>query len=79
MSIYSRDIRKIGIWFLLLALVFVAIVLPLLSVDTPDAATTLIFTLIFVLEVLFAFSVYQQQLDCTAYHFGIRPRSPPNR
>jgi hypothetical protein len=79
MSIYSRDIRKIGIWFLLLAFVFAAIVLPLLSVDAPDAATTPIFTLIFILEVLFAFSIYRHQLDCTAYHFGIRPRGPPNR
>jgi hypothetical protein len=79
MSIYSRDIRKIGVWLLLLAFVFVAIVLPLLSIDAPDAANAVTFTPIFILQVLFAFSLNPQQLICTAYHFGIRPRSPPNR
>jgi hypothetical protein len=79
MSIESRDIRKIGIWFLLLAFVFVAIILPLLSVDAPDAATAVTFTLILIVEILFIFSLNPQQLVRTTYHFGIRPRSPPNR
>ena len=79
MSIDSRDIRKIGIWFLLLAFVFVVIALPLLSVDAPDAATAPTFTLILILEILFALSLNPQQLVCTAYQFGIHPRSPPNR
>jgi hypothetical protein len=76
MSIESRDIRKIGIWFLLLALVFVAIIL---SADAPPAVIAVTFTLIFILEILFAFSLNPQQPVCTAYHFGIRLRSPPNR
>jgi hypothetical protein len=79
MSIDGRYIREIGIWFLLLAFVFVAIILPLLSVDAPDAATAATFTLILILEILFALSLNPQPLVCTAYHFGIRPRSPPNR
>jgi ABC-type Na+ efflux pump permease subunit len=79
MSIESRDLWKIGIWFLLLAFVFVAIILPLLTTDTPDAVTAVTFTLILILEILFALSLNPQQLVCTAYHFGIPPRSPPNR
>jgi hypothetical protein len=79
MSIDSWGIRKIGIWFLLLAFVFVAIALPLLSVDSPDAATAVTFTLILILGILFALSLNPQQLVCSAYQFGIRPRSPPNR
>ena len=79
MSIDGRDIREIGIWLLLLAFVFVAVVLPLLSIDAPDAVTAVTFTLILILEILFVFSLNPQQLVCTAYHFGIRPRSPPNR
>ena len=79
MSIESRDIRKIGIWFLLLALVFVAIILPLLSVDPPDAVPAVTFTLILVLEILFALTPNLRQLVDTAYRFGVRPRSPPNR
>ncbi len=79
MSMYSHDIRKIGIWFLLLSFVFVAIALPLLSVDAPDAAIAVTFALILILEILFALSLDPQQLVRTAYHFGIRPRSPPNR
>jgi hypothetical protein len=79
MSIESRDIREIWIWFLLLAFVFVAIILPLLSADTPDAVTALAFTLILILEILFALSLNPQQLVRTAYHFRIRLRSPPNR
>jgi hypothetical protein len=79
MSIESRDIRKIGIWFLLLASAFVAIILPLLSADPPPAVTAVTFTLILILEILFAFSLNPQQPVCTAYHFGIRLRSPPNR
>jgi hypothetical protein len=73
------QIRKIGIWFLLLGFVFVAIILPLLSVDAPDAVTSIAFTLILILEILFAISLNSQQVVCTAYHFGIRLRSPPNR
>ena len=79
MSIDSRDIRNIGIWLLLLAFVFVAIILPLLSTDAPDAFTVVTFTLIFILEILFALSLDPQLLVCTAYNFGIRPRSPPSR
>jgi hypothetical protein len=79
MSIHSRDVRKIGVWLLLLAFVFVAIVLPLLSVDSPDAATVVTFTLILILGILFALSLNPQQLVCSVYQFGIRPRSPPNR
>ncbi len=76
MSIDHRDVRKVGIWFLLLAFVFAAIIA---SVDAPPAVTALAFTLILVLEILFAFSVNPQQLVCSAYRFGIRLRSPPNR
>ncbi len=79
MSIDGRDIREIGIWFLLLAFVSVAIVLPLLSIDTPDAVTAATFTLILLLEILFVFSLSPHIFVCTEYHFGIRPRSPPNR
>ena len=79
MSIDGHDIREIGIWLLLLAFVFVSIILPLLSIDVPDAATAAPFTLILILEILFIFSLSPQQLVCTAYHFAIRPRSPPNR
>ncbi len=77
MSIESRDIRKIGILVLLLAFVFVAITLPLLSADPADAVTAVTFTLILTLEILFALSFTSQQLVCTAYPFGIRLRSPP--
>jgi hypothetical protein len=76
MSIESRDIRKIGICFLLLAFVFVTIIL---SADAPPALIVVTFTLILILEILFALSLNPQQLVCTAPHFGIRPRSPPNR
>ena len=76
MSIDSRDIRKFVIWLLLLAFVFVAIIL---SSDAPPAVTAVTFTLILILEILFALSLNPQQLVCTAYHFGIRLRSPPNR
>jgi hypothetical protein len=79
MSIDSRDIWKIGIWFLLLAFIFVAIILPVLSVDAPPAVIAVTFMLILILEILFVFSLDPQQLVCTAYHFEIRPRSPPNR
>ena len=75
MSIENRDIRKIGTWFLLLAFVFVAIIL---CADVPPAVTSATFSLILILEILFAFFPYPQQLACTEYHFGIRPRSPPN-
>jgi hypothetical protein len=51
------------------AIILPAIVLPLL----------LTFTLILILEILFVFSLNPQQLVYTAYHFEIRPRSPPNR
>jgi hypothetical protein len=78
MSIESRDIRKIGIWFLLLAFVFVVIILSA-SADAPDALPAVAFTLILILEILFVFSLNPQLLVCAAYHFGIRLRSPPNR
>ena len=79
MSIESWDIRKIGACFLLLAFVFVAIILPLLSADAPDAITAVTFTLILILEILFVSSLHPQQLVCNTYHFGIHLRSPPNR
>ncbi len=79
MSIESRDIRKVGIWFLLLAFAFVAIILPLLSSDAPPAVTGVTFTLILILEILFIFSLNPQQLVYTEYRFGVRLRSPPNR
>jgi len=79
MSIDRRDIRKIGIWFLLLEFAFVAIILPLLSTDAPDAFTAVTFTLILILEILFALFLRPLQLVCTAYRFGIPPRSPPIR
>jgi predicted permease len=79
MSSDSWDIRKVGIWFLLLAFAFVAIVLPLLSTDAPPAVTGVTFTLILILEILFALSLNAQLLACAAYHLLIRPRSPPNR
>ncbi len=78
MSIDSRSIRKIGIWFLLLTFAFMAIILPLLSVDAPDAVIAVTFTLVLILGILFALSLDLQQLVCAAYNFGIRPRSPPN-
>jgi hypothetical protein len=76
MSIESRGIRKIGIWFLMLAFAFVAIIL---AADAPDAVAAVTFPLILILEILFALSLNPQQLVCTAYRFEIRPRSPPNR
>ena len=79
MSIDGRDIREIGIWFLLLAFVFVAIIMPLLSVDAPDATAGVMFTLILILEILFVFSLNPQLLVRVENHFAIRPRSPPNR
>ncbi len=79
MLIDGRDIREIGIWFLLLAFVCLAIIMPLLSVDAPDATTGVTFTLILILEILFVFSLNPQLLVCAEYHFAVRPRSPPNR
>ena len=79
MSIENQDIRKVGIWFLMLAFAFVAVMLPLLSADAPDAVTAVTFTLILILEILFALSLNPQQLVYTAYRFEIRPRSPPTR
>ena len=76
MSIDSRNIRKIGICFVLLAFVFVTIILP---ADAPDAVTTAAFTLILILEILFALSLSPQQRLCLAYRCGIFPRGPPNR
>jgi hypothetical protein len=77
MSIESRDTRKVGIWFLLLAFVFAAIILPLLSADAPDALTAVTFTLLLILEILFVFSLNPQLIVCTGSRFGISPRSPP--
>jgi hypothetical protein len=74
MSIESRDIWKIGIWCLFPVFVVVAIILP--AIFLPLLLT---FTLILILEILFVFSLNPQQLVYTAYHFEIRPRSPPNR
>ena len=74
MSIESWDIWKIGIWCLFPAFVVVAIILP--AILLPIFLT---FTLILILEILFVFSLNPQQLVCTAHHFEIRPRSPPNR
>jgi len=79
MSIENRDIRKVEIWILLLAFAFVAIVLPLLSAETPPAVAGVTFTLILILEILFVFSLNAQLLARATYHFIIRPRSPPNR
>jgi hypothetical protein len=79
MSFFSRDIRKVGIWSILVAFAFVAIVLPLLSVDIPDGVNAVTFALILILGIVFVLSLDPQQLVCTAYSFGIRPRSPPNR
>jgi hypothetical protein len=79
MSIDGHDIREIGIWLLLLAFAFVAIMLPLLSVDAPDATAAVTFTLILTLEILFVFSPNRQLLVCAGHYFGICPRSPPSR
>jgi hypothetical protein len=76
MSNKSRNIRKIGIWLLLLAFVFATIIL---AADAPPAIATVTFALLFFLELLFIFSLDPQLLVCTTYRFGIRPRSPPNR
>jgi hypothetical protein len=76
MSIENRDIRKIGIYFLLLAFVFVTIIL---SAEAAPALAAVTFTLILILEILFAFTLNPQQPVCTAYHFRICLRSPPNR
>jgi len=74
MSIESRDIQKIGIWFLLLAFVVVAIVLPAAGLPASPAET---FTLIVSLEIISVFSLPAQQRVRAGYHSGIRPRSPP--
>ena len=79
MSFDGRDIREIGIWILLLAFVFAAIIMPFLSIDAPDAIVGVTFTLILILEIHFAFSLNPQLRGCAEYHFAIRPRSPPNR
>jgi hypothetical protein len=78
MSIESRDNRKIGIWFLVLGFVITAIILPLLSVDAPDAFIGVPFSLILILEILVVLSLNPQLLVGTVCHFGIHPRSPPN-
>jgi hypothetical protein len=77
MLVDSRGIRKIGIWFLLLSFTFVAITLPLLSVDAPDAVTAVTFTLLLILEILAVFYLNPQLNICAGYRFGIPPRSPP--
>jgi hypothetical protein len=76
MSIVSRYMRKIGICLLLLSFVFVTIVL---SVDAPPALSAVVFTLIFMLEILFTFSPNPPQLVANAYRFRIHPRGPPTR
>jgi hypothetical protein len=77
MHIDGRDIRRLGIWFLMIAFVFKAVLLPLLSADSPDASITAIFTLILILGILFVLSFEPRPLVGAVYHFGIRPRSPP--
>jgi hypothetical protein len=77
MLIESRGLRKIGVWFLLLFFAFVAITLPLLSADTPDAVTAVTITLLLILELLSVFSLNPQLNICAGYRFGIPPRSPP--
>jgi hypothetical protein len=77
MSIDSRDFRKIVIWVLLLSFVFVAIIIPLLSLDTPDAVAAVTLALILVLEILFCFCFNPQLIIPAGYRFGIPPRSPP--
>ena len=79
MTIEGGDILKIGICFLLLGFVFAAIIQPLLFTDSPDAVTAMTFMLILSLGILFALSPNPQQPVCTAYQFGISPRSPPSR
>lgn len=76
MLIESWDIRKIGIWFLLLAFLVAAIILP---ADGPPAIPAETFALIVSLIIVSAFSLIAQQRACAGYRFGIRPRSPPNR
>jgi hypothetical protein len=76
MSIESWDTRKIGICFLLLAFVAVAIILPAAG---PAAASAPAFALIVSLGIISVFSLIAQQHACAGYHSRIRPRSPPNR
>jgi hypothetical protein len=79
MSFDGRDFREIGIWLLLLAFVCVAIAMPLLAVDAPDATIGLTFTLILILEILIVSFISPLLVVCAEYHFSIRLRSPPNR
>ncbi len=74
MSTQKWDIQKIGIWFLLLAFVFVAFVLPAAN---PSAVLTDTFTLIVGLIIISAFSLAAPQRVCTGCHFEILPRGPP--
>jgi hypothetical protein len=68
------DLRKIGIWSLLIAYVVAAIILA--AAGTP-AVTVETFTLILSLEIIAAFSFMVQQRISIGYCFEIRPRSPP--
>ena len=74
MSIRSRDIQKIEIWFLLPAFVIVSLILA-------DAGLLAVFyetfTLIVILEIVSALFLIAQQRSCSVYCFGIHPRSPP--
>ncbi len=79
MHIETRDLRKIGIWFLMAAFAFVAIALPLLALDAPDSIAELTFTLILILEILVVLSLDPQRVVFTGYRFGIAPRSPPTQ
>jgi hypothetical protein len=74
MAIGIWDVKRIGTVLLLLAFVAVAIFLP---ADAPPAVGAVTFTLILILEILFAFSLNPQQLVSAGYRFGIPPRSPP--
>lgn len=68
------DLRKIGIWSLLLAYVIAAIFLA--AAGTPAVAVET-FILIISLEIIAAFSFIVLQRISAEYCFEIRPRSPP--
>ncbi len=76
MSIVTWDIQKIGIFLLLPAFVFVAIILP--CAGPPGVAADAV-TLIFTLQVLCAIIIFAQEPVCTGFRLGIVSRSPPNR
>ena len=73
-ALKGLDLRKIGIWSLLVAYVAAAIVMA--AAGTP-AVVVETFTLILSLEIIAAFSFIVQQRISAEYCFEIRPRSPP--